>query len=846
MAGSQSSKRVLDLCDEALGLPAAERDAFLASVCAGDERLRASVDSVLLAVDQAGTFLLGGDDTRLDPVDLTGRRIDTYLVKESLGEGGMGSVYLAERHEPGYAQRVAIKFVHGHLLARELIERFNAERQLLAAMNHPYIAALIDSGTTDEGIPYIVMEYVDGLPIDRYCDDNKLSIRDRIRLIQKVAMAVQAAHQNLIVHRDLKPSNVLVTADGIPKLLDFGVAKLIRPDEADTHGNTTIFGHQAMTPDYASPEQILENKVTTASDVYSLGVLAYQILVGERPYRIETGNHREFLKSVESLTVPKPSTRLNTIGSAELRRQIAVQRATTVERLQRALQGDIDNILLMALRQEPERRYATVAQFADDLGRYVDGLPVAAHADTFGYRAKKFLQRNWLPTSAAALIMLSLAGGVIAYATQAEEAKRQRDMAQAHALTAERTVGYLKDVLFAGDPFRSSENEQTVADVLTYAEKNLQQQYAAEPALKATLLSALGDIHAARANYERSQALSAEAIALYENELGTASNAAANAYRIHGLSLYYQDDYQQADAFFQTAIDIYQQTEDTDWGGLARAYDQMAMVQGNIADEQSALEYYNLALATYREHQLDDPDQLISILTNIGVANMQQGKYAEADPYFLEAIKLGRESGTSDAYMAVMLSNRAGVQKNLGHTDAATANYEEAVQMLERSLGPTHPETITSQTSLANHYRQVGDLGSAAATIRKAVAAAETSLPEVDFIASYVQNIGGAILCLGEDVPFGTQLAEKSLAARRALLPEGHWAITSGEGIVGMCYAAAGDFDKAETILRGAYEALRESRGEAHEVTLATRERLHELYLAWQKPQLAEKYALAP
>ncbi len=288
MADNNNSKRVLDLCDQAFALPQEERGPFLEKVCAGDERLRASVDSVLIAVNQAGNFLQSDGENLVVAADLSGRRFGNYEIKERLGEGGMGSVYLAERHEPGFAQRVAIKFVHGHMLAKELIERFNAERQLLAAMNHPYIAALIDSGTTEQGVPYIVMEYIDGVPIDTYCDNHELGIRDRIMLIQKVAMAVQAAHQNLIVHRDLKPSNVLITSDGIPKLLDFGVAKLIQPDDEKTHGNTTIFGHQAMTPDYASPEQILENKVTTASDVYSLAVLTYQLLVGERPYHIQT------------------------------------------------------------------------------------------------------------------------------------------------------------------------------------------------------------------------------------------------------------------------------------------------------------------------------------------------------------------------------------------------------------------------------------------------------------------------------------------------------------------------------------------------------------------------------
>ena len=586
MAEDLNSKRVLELCDQAFALPEEERGPFLEGACAGDERLRASVDSVLIAVDQAGNFLKADDDARVEPTELIGRRIGNYEITKNLGEGGMGSVYLAERREGDYEQRVAIKFVHGHLLAKELIERFNAERQMLAGLNHPYIAALIDSGATEQGVPYIVMEYVDGIPIDEYCNQNELDIEQRIRLIQKVALAVQAAHQNLVVHRDLKPSNVLITPDGIPKLLDFGIAKLIEPQEIGEHGNTTIFGRQAMTPDYASPEQILENKVTTASDVYTLGVLTYQLLVGERPYHVQTTSHRDMIKSVEGLTVPKPSTRLDTIASAELRQQIARQRATTVERLHKTLQGDIDNILLMALRQEPERRYQSIAQFSDDLGRFLKQLPVAAHADSFGYRASKFLRRNWLPVSAAAVVMLSLAGGVIAYAIQAEEAERQRDIAQVEARNAGNTVAFLKDVLFAGDPFKSDDKEQTVADVLQYAEDNVAAQYADEPATRGLILAALGEIHVARGDYQRAQTLSAEAVALYEAVLGANSNAAANAYRVNALSLYYQGKYEESDAIFDIAINIFERLANPDWTSVARSYDAAGNGSGVSRREQ--------------------------------------------------------------------------------------------------------------------------------------------------------------------------------------------------------------------------------------------------------------------
>jgi len=428
MPADDSSKRVLELCDRALALAAEERAKFLGEACEGDTRLRASVDSVLIAVNQAGSFLEADDDARVEPANLVGTRVGQYEIIDTLGKGGMGSVYLAERREEEFTQRVAIKFVHSHMLARELAERFNAERRILAALNHPFIAALIDSGTSDQGVPYIVLEYVDGIPIDEYCDQHELDIEQRIQLVQKVAMAVQAAHQNLVVHRDLKPSNVLITSDGIPKLLDFGIAKLMQSGDSSEHGNTTVFGRQAMTPDYASPEQILENKVTTASDVYSLGILAYQLLAGERPYSIPTSSHSELVKSVESLTVPPASSRLDSMASGERVEKIADSRSTTPNRLRRKLVGDLDNILTKALHRDSNQRYSSIAGFSADLQRYLDDLPVEARPDSVGYRLSRFVARHRVGVAASTALALSLIAGLAGTAwayLQAEEARAE-------------------------------------------------------------------------------------------------------------------------------------------------------------------------------------------------------------------------------------------------------------------------------------------------------------------------------------------------------------------------------------------------------------------------------------
>ena len=424
MTGERDSKEVLRLCDEALQLQGSAREAFLSDACGDNHELRSSVDSVLLAVSDSSAFL--NAPPTLEKVNLIGKKIGPYKILEEIGEGGMGSVYLGERSADEFTQKVAIKVVRGQLFAKELIQRFHAERKILASLNHPYIAGLIDGGTTADGMPYLVMEYVDGVTVDRYCDDNQLNVKDRIKLIQQIAMAVHAAHQNLVVHRDLKPSNVLITQDGIPKLLDFGIAKLLTPTHEEETGNTTVFGRQAMTPNYASPEQVLENKVTTASDVYTLGVLTYRLLTGERPYHIETSTHKAMVDSFESLTVPKPSLRLNTLQSQEEVLKIAEARSTTPTKLTKQLSGDLDNILAKALHKDPARRYSSIANFSEDLDRYLSGLPVEARADSMMYRVSRFISRHrfGVAVSVGALLLLvaGLAGTSWAY-LQAEQAR---------------------------------------------------------------------------------------------------------------------------------------------------------------------------------------------------------------------------------------------------------------------------------------------------------------------------------------------------------------------------------------------------------------------------------------
>lgn len=434
-------KQIRGVFEAAELLAAPEQPAYLDRACAGDAELRVEVEALLRAQSQAGSDFMGHPaadmmlltDGEAQTASRIGCRLGPYQIVAEIGHGGMGEVYRAVRIDGQFDQQVAIKLVRAGLRLQFIVERFLHERQILATLNHPHIARLLDGGTTEDGVPYLVMELIDGNRIDTYCQEHRLSITERLQLFIRVCAAVEYAHQRLIVHRDIKPGNILVTNDGTPKLLDFGIAKIV-----DVSGDSETTMARPMTPEYASPEQIRGEPITTATDVYSLGVVLYHLLTGRSPYLVSAKVPSRLSYAIAETEPQRPSTAVAAVARATEKEAGPMAHADTVlsdceltpATLRRRLSGDLDSILLMALRKEPERRYGSVQQFAADITRHLNGLPVLASKGSWSYTTGKFVARHRTAVAAAALVLIALVVGIAATEHQARIARMQRAKAQ--------------------------------------------------------------------------------------------------------------------------------------------------------------------------------------------------------------------------------------------------------------------------------------------------------------------------------------------------------------------------------------------------------------------------------
>lgn len=685
---SQHWKQIKRLFANALALPAEDRAAFFAAECAGDEAMRAEVEALLAAHSEAEMLQRFEEpvvthlkaESILDP-RMDGVRIGAYRVVRELGRGGMGVVYLAERVDEQFQQQVAIKIIHREVGDGELQHRFHRERQILAQLNHPNIARLMDGGVSGDGRPYIVMEYVEGKPITTYCDEHGLSVKERLELFQTVCDAVHYAHQNLVVHRDLKPSNILVDDAGRVKLLDFGIAKLLSGDRGQKTVSPTRTSRYLLTPEYAAPEQIRGEAIATTTDLYALGVNLYELLTGRRPYWLRGCSPGTIERIVCEEEPPRPSAivlRADGWEEAEGEKQyhpavISRHRRTHPEALARQLRGDLDTIVMMALHKEPQRRYRSAEQLANDLRRYREGRPVMAQPDTWAYRSRRFVHRHRGAVSAAVLAILLLIGAGIAIAWQARIADQQRTQAEGRLAEVRQLAGSL---VFEVHDAIADLTGATVARALVvqraleYLDRLAEDVYA-DRALRLELAAAyrkVGDVQGnpTNANHGRMQ----DALVSYQKGLIQAQ-------------LVLQDD--PADAAARSAV--------------AHLRAAMGDVQAAMHELDAAVESKRQAVRSYRRLMDEHPDD-----------TERQVDYAVA------LIKLGDVLGnpnfSNQERPAKALQEYRSAEKILGNlyrADSSATNVMRLYGLIYERLGTIH-DMEGRQTAALEAYRRSSDL----------------------------------------------------------------------------------------------------------------------------------------
>lgn len=739
----------------------------------------------------AGQALL--NDTALRPAP---ERLGPFRVVRELGRGGMGAVFLGERDDGQFEQRVALKLAHGGLGAGTL-DRFLDERQILASLQHPRIARLVDGGVTPDGVPWLAMEYVEGVAIDRYCDENGLGVEQRLRLFRAVCDAVQYAHRNLIVHRDLKPSNILVTQDGEPRLLDFGIARLLAGGTADGPGLTRTAAH-LMTLEYASPEQVRGEPVSTVSDVYSLGVLLYRLLAGRLPYGAAlAGSSLDLARAILEVEPERPSAAVDE----------ALSRARpAADRLRRRLRGDLDTIVLKALRKEPERRYASVDALADDVRRHLDGLPVAARPDTLRYRAGKFVRRHRSRVAVAGLLLVA-ASAAVGFHTV--EVARERDFAERQAAQAEQVAAFLTELFAAADPNVSRGQDVTARQLLDRGTERIRDELADQPEIRARMLDVIGQAYFWLGLYDQAESLLRGALELRRVVLGQEHPLYAESLEQLSWLLRMQGRFDEAESLARDALDVRRRIHGGAHPAVVASLNGLSYVLRGRGDFDEAGMLLHEALDIGRR-VFDGPDQeLAHALNGLGAVLHGQGEHDAALPYMREALAMYRQlHGDVHPDVNLALYNIGNALRHLGEPEAAEPYFRNAIDLSRQLWGDEHPLLAVDMMGLATVLRDRGAVTDAEILLREALAIQRARLPPTsERTGATLVQLGVLLIDTGR-APDAEALLREGLSVLEHALTDSHWLLAEARIALGHCLAALGRPREAEPLLLRGLQSL--------------------------------------
>jgi eukaryotic-like serine/threonine-protein kinase len=870
-------RAVLPHLDHALELDEAERREWLRVLKGEDAPLAAELEALLArraALDGEG-FLERGPLEAQPRVSLAGLRLGAYTLRAPIGQGGMGSVWLAERTDGRFDGFAAVKLLNASMVGRDGESRFRREGSILARLRHPHIAQLIDAGVSPSGQPYLVLERVDGERIDRYCDARSLEIEARIRLFLDVLSAVSHAHANLVVHRDIKPSNVLVGSDGRVKLLDFGIAKLLQDDSGAESTVVTREGEAALTPGYAAPEQLTAGDVTTATDVYSLGVLLYVLLTGRHPTGGDVASPAEVIRAILDTVPARPSDAVaeertasgepTTVATAH---ETATRRATTPRRLRGKLQGDLDNIVAKALKKRPTERYASVEALAEDLRRYLAHEPVGARADSVAYRVSRFLRRHRLAASAAFLLVASLAAGLGATAWQS--ARAQREAARAQAVT-----DFLMRLFELSSSRRPQSETVTARELLDQGVQRLDADLADQPAMRASLLGVMGRVYASLGAYDPAAALLERSLVLLRQQhTGDDPELARVLTELAGVRES-QGDYARAVVLVRESLAMQRRLQGPDHPDIAVSLQLLSgalQEQGQHADAEPPLRE---ALAMRRRLHGDAHKDVVESLGRLGGLAYDKGDYESAEAHYREALRIAR-SLPGDSYpsvpsamadlasvlpkrgqvreafalwdealrlfrarmgdrhpdLAPHIRNVAIAHRALGQPKEAVELFEQALAIERAALGPEHPEVAKTTCDLASALHEQGRLDEAVMGYRECRAILLKNFPaDHPYVGRVLVGLSNVQVDQGRYAEAEAQLRE-SLRIFEAALPPGHDLTAGAEHGLGRALLGQRRLDEAQVLLQKSFESQRTKLGESHPTTASTGLTLAECLLA--------------
>ena len=811
--------RLEAILEKVIDLPPREAANALDRLCGGDGELRAQAEELLEAdrANPASFLSSGGPELEADALasldeDLAGTRAGPYRLVREIGRGGMGRVYLAERADGQFEQRVAIKVLKRGLDTDELLRRFLRERQILARLEHPNIARLLDGGATADGRPYIAMELIEGVPISDWCDARGASVEERLDLFLAVCAAVQYAHRHLVVHRDLKPNNVLVTADGQPKLLDFGIARVLAGDAGTDAPGAAAAGvahpltrpeFLPMTPAYAAPEQLRGEPATTVTDVYGLGMVLYELLVGRRPFELRGRTMEELRREVLERTPTAPSR--------------AVSDGIASPRLRRTLRGDLDAIVLTALATDPARRYGSVDALVEDIRRYRSHEPILARPPGRMYRLRKLARRHAGALTAAAILLALLVAYAATTAVMLDRQRRERARAETAARRAERIQTFLKEMLASAGPARLGEGTQQlgsgnpdprVRDVLDRGAERVEKELADDPPVLASVEHTIAETYFSLEIYERAEQHARAALAIRER-LGE-HHAIAETLGLLAQILQRQTRYPEALSLAHRATSLERAAHGAGSMEYALALQNEQAILAGAGRTQEAGAAVATALRIGRAKLPPDDPRLIEILSSAAVEQGRLGRFEAADSLYRDVLaRVRRVYGEDHPRTAIAMANLATNLGELKRYPEAEALDRQVLALRTRLLGAEHPEIATSLSNLGFALRQEGKLAEADSMLRQALAMRMKLLGPESRETLATKSILANVLLREGKAKQAESMHREVLAVRRRVLGANHPLVATSLVSLSEALVAQGRVGEARPLLREAV-ALRE------------------------------------